>query len=112
MSGLIEKNARETYTLRNSSGIIDGKQVWSEKEVRGLSFELQKAEFDASGTVQAEKVFLIAPQADLDGVTIPAQIVHDGAVFDVMSAKTLRNLKGELLGFRVAAASQRSSVWG
>lgn len=107
MAGLIEKNAREVYTLRNSSGIIDGKQVWAEKEVRGLSFELQKAEFDASGTVQAEKVFLIAPQADLESVTIPAQIVHDGAVYDVMSAKTLRNLKGELLGFRVAAAEKR-----
>lgn len=112
MAGLIEKNARETYTLRNSSGIIDGQQVWSEKSVRGLSFELQKAEFDASGTVQAEKVFLIAPQSELDGITIPAQIVHDGAVYDVMSAKALRNLKGELLGFRIAAAAQRASVWG
>lgn len=107
MASIIVKNAREVYTLRNSSGIIDGKQVWAEKEVRGLSFELQKAEFDASGTVQAEKVFLIAPQADLDGITIPAQIVHDGAVFDVMSVKALRNLKGELLGFRVAAAVKR-----
>ena len=107
MAGLIEKNAREVYTLRNSSGIIDGKQVWAEKEVRGLSFELQKAEFDASGTVQAEKVFLISPQSDLEGVTIPAQIVRDGAVYDVMSAKTLRNLKGDLLGFRVAAAEKR-----
>lgn len=112
MAGLIEKNARETYTLRNSSGIIDGNQTWTEKQVRGLSFELQKAEFDEAGSVQAEKVFLIAPQADLDGITIPAQIVHDGAVYDVMSAKALRNLKGELLGFRVAAATNRTSVWG
>lgn len=103
MAGLIEKNARETYTLRNSSGIIDGKQIWAEKSVRGLSFELQKSEFDEAGTVQAEKVFLIAPQADLDGVTIPAQIVHDGAVYDVMSVKALRNLRGDLLGFRVSS---------
>jgi hypothetical protein len=103
MAGLIEKNATETYTLRNSSGIIDGKQVWAEKSVRGLSFELQKSEFGEAGSVQTEKVFLIAPQADLEGVTIPAQIVHGTAVYDVMSVKALRNLRGDLLGFRVAS---------
>lgn len=103
MAGIIEKHAQTPITLKRRTGILDGKPQWSESAA--LAFVLDFTERDAErfGVLKNAKVFLVAPVDPAPEV--PGVVVCDGKTYDIKGVKTYKNLRGVLVGWRVAASA-------
>ena len=65
MAGMIEKNARLDFTLRQAGDdIADGKENWLSIPCKGLLLDMRSNDFNLYGTLQDGKVFLVAPLED------------------------------------------------
>lgn len=102
MSGIIEKHAKTELVLRQKVGINDGKILYDEYPCYAFVLDFNQNDFSVFGTVKNGKIFLVAPIENLTPA-LPAQIVYNGSVFDVMVIKTYRNLKSKILGYRITA---------
>ena len=103
MRGIIEKRAKLPVTICQQPVISDGKTTYQrEIAARGLLFDFSQDDFDYFGTIKNGKIFLIAP---LDAPPeVPGQIVYEGRCYDIKQVKTYRNLKMQVLGYRIAVA--------
>ena len=103
MAGLIEKNARLDFTLKQAGDEIeDGKHTWIEVPCKGLMLDMRSNDFNLYGTLQDGKVFLVAPLKDEP--LLPGFIVCNGKEYEIKTLKTLRNMRGTVLGYRIVAA--------
>ena len=103
MAGIIEKNARLEFTLKQAGDeISDGKYNWISVPSRGLLLDMRSNDFNLYGTLQDGKVFLIAPLPEEP--LLPGFIVYGSKEYEIKSIKTLRNLRGVVLGYRIVAA--------
>ena len=103
MAGLIEKNARLDFTLKQAGDdITDGKENWLSIPCKGLLLDMRSNDFNLYGTLQDGKVFLVAPLEDEP--LLPGFIVYGSKEYEIKSIKTLRNLRGTVLGYRIVAA--------
>ncbi|MDD4817301.1 MAG: hypothetical protein PHI85_04960 [Victivallaceae bacterium] len=102
MPGLIEKNAKIQLTMKQVFAVVDGKTTYTEFVCSGMVFDFTQSDFDYFGTVKSGKVFLVAPLERPP--SLPGQIVHDGVAYEIKGIKTYRNIKGVILGYRIAAA--------
>ncbi|MCD8295476.1 MAG: hypothetical protein LUE27_09590 [Clostridia bacterium] len=102
MAGIIERNARDTAVIRRRAGIEDGKPVWSEEECLCFPMDFEQSDRDWLGAIESGKVFLVAPMGEAPG--LPGMVVYNGEEYDIRGVRTYRNLRGELLGYRVAVA--------
>lgn len=99
MAGLIERNAKKAMILMRRSAIIDGKPSFTNVLCRGMVFDFTKSDLDYFGRVGTQKTVLLAP---LDGtVDTTCKISFDGKEYNISAVKTIRNLKGVLLGYKV-----------
>lgn len=99
MAGIIERNAKTPMTLKRRSGIVDGKPSYAEFACRGMLFDFSQADLDYFGKIGTQKTVLLAP---LDGVVdTTCKISFDGKEYNISAVKTIRNLKGVLLGYKV-----------
>lgn len=102
MAGIIEKNAKTPIIFRKRTGIVDGKPVFCEIPAVAMVFDSSSSDFNRTGAVQRSKVFLIPPLEDYPG--LPCEVIHDGETYTIKSIKTITNIKGVLLGYRIASA--------
>jgi hypothetical protein len=110
MAGLIEKNAKTPITVRVAGEIIDGETSFENHPALAMVFESSQADvdnygsvIDNYGTVQQEKTFLVAP-FDVKP-EIPCEIIYDEENYVVKSIKTIRNMKGVLLGYKITTVN-------
>lgn len=103
MAGLIEKNAKTPITVRVAGEIIDGETSFKNHPALAMVFESSNADIDNYGSVQQEKTFLVSP-FDVKP-DIPCEIIHDGENYAVKSIKTIRNMKGVLLGYKITTVN-------
>jgi hypothetical protein len=102
MAGIIEKNAYLQLILKQAGDVSDGKYSWIDTECSGMVLDMQSNDFNQFGTLQDGKVFLLAPLKFEP--LLPAKIVCDGKEYDIKGLKTLRNIRGVVLGHRLVAA--------
>ena len=103
MAGIIEKNARLDLTLKQAGDeITDGKETWFSVPCRGLLLDMRSNDFNLYGTLQDGKVFLVAPLPDEP--LLPGFILYSNKEYEIKAIKTLRNLRGVVLGYRIVAA--------
>ena len=103
MSGVIEKYARNSITIRKRVGIVDGKPEWEEFGAIAMIFDFTQRDMDYFGDVKNGTVFLVSPTIS-QAPELTGQVVYDGKCYDIQGIKTYRNLKGQLLGYRIAVA--------
>lgn len=103
MAGIIEKYAQNSVTIRKRVGIVDGKPEWAEFEALAIMFDFTQSDIDYFGSVKNGKVFLVSPAIE-QAPELPGQVIHEGKCYDIQGVKTYRNLKGKLLGYRIAVA--------
>ena len=114
MAGVIEKYANNPITIRRRVGIIDGQPEWEEFAALAMMFDFTQSDIDYFtssgikrggnlGSIKNGKVFLVSPAIG-QAPELPGQVLHDGKTYDIQGVKTYRNLKGQLLGYRVAVA--------
>ena len=102
MAGMIEKNARLEFTLKQAGDeISDGKYDWISIPCRGLMLDMRSNDFNLYGT-QDGKVFLIAPLPEEP--LLPGFVLYGNKEYEIKAIKTLRNLRGVVLGYRIVAA--------
>lgn len=103
MAGIIEKNARLEFTLKQAGDeISDGKYDWISIPCRGLLLDMRSNDFNLYGTLQDGKVFLIAPLPEEP--LLPGFVLYGNKEYEIRAIKTLRNLRGVVLGYRIVAA--------
>ena len=103
MAGMIEKNARLEFTLKQAGDeISDGKYDWISIPCRGLLLDMRSNDFNLYGTLQDGKVFLIAPLPEEP--LLPGFVLYGNKEYEIKAIKTLRNLRGVVLGYRIVAA--------
>lgn len=101
MPGIIQKYAKNPLVIRQAPVIVDGKASYqNEIPATGMIFDFSQRDIDYFGSIQNGKIFLVAPLAETP--SLPGQIVHDGISYEIKGVKTYRNLKGRLLGYRIA----------
>ena len=92
-------------TLRRRTGIVDGKPIYADFPCMGMLFDFSQADINyfgavSNGTIYSGKAVLLAP---IDGIVdTTCRIVIDGKENAVRAVKTIRNLKSELLGYKLA----------
>ncbi|HPS88419.1 MAG TPA: hypothetical protein PLC35_00345 [Methanosarcina vacuolata] len=59
-------------------------------------------EYPEKGTLNYETRMLIAPLAGGKEPTVPGKVKFGGKTFDISNIRTLRSMKGDLLGYRIA----------
>ena len=102
MPGIIERYAKTAMTLKQRSGIVDGKPTWSSTACVGMVLDFTKSDLEYFGAIQNGKIFLVSP---LDFTpTLPGMMVCSGVEYEIKGIKTYRNLRGVLLGYRMAVA--------
>jgi len=103
MAGLIERNAKNIISLKQRTGISDGKPVFGTAvSCLAMIFDFRQSDKNEFGSIQNGKIFLIAPLSSPPA--LPGFVSCDGNDYEMKSVKILRNLKGVVLGYRVAAA--------
>ena len=103
MAGLIKKNAYLDLILKQAGDeIADGKESWLSIPCRGMMLDMRSNEYNLYGTLQDGKVFLIAPLPEEP--LLPGFVVHNGKEYEIKILKTLRNMRGTVLGYRIVAA--------
>lgn len=103
MAGIIERNATAPLVLKQRTGIADGKPVFaSSVPCYGMVFDFRRNDRNEFGNVQDGKIFLVSP---LDTPpAIPGLVSHGDKDYEIKSIKTIRNMKGIVIGYRIAAA--------
>lgn len=101
MSGIIEKYAQTPVTIRKRVGIVDGKPEWEDFGGLAIIFDFSQRDLDYFGDVKNGSIFLVSPTIS-QAPDLPGQILCDGKCYDIHGVKTYRNLKGKLLGYRIA----------
>jgi hypothetical protein len=105
MAGIIERNAKMPMTLRRRTGITDGKPSYDDFPCKGMLFDFNQADLDyfgkiSNGTIVSGRKVLLAP---LDGVVdTTCRIVIDGEENIIRAVRAIRNLKSEILGYKLA----------
>lgn len=103
MAGLIEKKSYLELILKQADDeIIDGKFTWVSTPCRGMVLDMRSNDFNQFGTLQDGKVFLIAPLKTEP--LLPGMIEYDGKEYDIKGLKTLRDMRGNVLGYRAVTA--------
>ena len=102
MAGIIERNARDHATIRQRNDIVDGKDVWSDRECRCFCIDFEQSDKEYFGAIQNGKIFMVAPlETDPH---LPGMILHNGREYEIRGIRMYRNMKGILLGYRIAVA--------
>jgi|GEM_PF-6681623 hypothetical protein len=110
MAGLIERLAQTPVKIHIPTGtFVDSQPAFDEIEAKAFIFEREEnpVENPEKGTINSGVVMLVAPvfseetEAKLT-LTLPAKVEVDEKMFDISSVRNLRNMKGELLGYRMA----------
>ena len=102
MAGIIERYAKTAMTLKQRSAIVDGKPTWSSTACLGMVLDYTGRDIDDFGAIKNGKIFLVAPMAFTPA--LPGMMLCDGVEYEIKGIKTYRNLKGVLLGYRIAVA--------
>ena len=102
MAGIIERNARDQATIRQRIGITDGKDVWGDVQCRCFVLDFEQSDKEYFGAIQNGKIFMVAPMAT--DPQLPGRILHNGEEYEIRGIRTYRNLKGVLMGYRIAVA--------
>lgn len=100
--GIIERIAWINATLyQATSAIEDGEIVWDNGTAyKVFLLESKQNGFDEYGKVQFSKVFLATPETPEPA--LPARLAVGGETYDIASIKPYRNMRGKLLGYRLA----------
>lgn len=80
-------------TLRQMSGIVDGKPTWSDTSCRGIVLDFTNSDLDYFGAIKNGKIFLVAPLSFTP--TLPGMMICDGFEYEIKGIKTYRNLRGD-----------------
>lgn len=102
MAGIIERNAKTPAVIKQKVSIVDGKPTWNSTPCVCMVFDFTQADIQYFGAVQNGKIFLVSPLPNPP--KLPGMIVLDNIEYDIKGIKIYRNLKGELLGYRIAVA--------
>lgn len=102
MAGIIEKHAKTAMTLKQRSGIVDGKPTWSSTDCLGMVLDYTSSDVGYFGAIKNGKIFLIPPLEFTP--TLPGKMLCGGVEYEIKGIKTYRNLKGVLIGYRMAVA--------
>ena len=102
VAGIIEKHAKTAATLKQRSGISDGKPIWSGSSCTVMELSYTRSDVERFGTIANGKIFLVSPLPFTP--TLPGRIVCGGVEYDIKGIRTYRNLKGVLIGYRMAVA--------
>lgn len=103
MPGLIERVAKTAAVLKQPTGTVsDGVVQYSTVDCLVRGFENAAQGFDEYGRVRYGRVFLVAPLASTP--VLPGTITVDGVEYEIASVKPYRNLRGVLMGYRIAVA--------
>lgn len=103
MAGLIERIAKTSAVLTQPTGAIsDGTPVTCNVSCRVFGAGGVAQTGNEYGQVACDKFFLVAPLANAP--VLPATITVDNVSYTVQSIKPYKNLKGDLLGYRLSAA--------
>ena len=97
---MLRKYCRTAATLRQKSGIADGKIKWEDMPVKIAVIDMTQRDIDAWGAFRYGKTVLIAPDVIPEH---PAQIVIGGKTYDLKEIKVCRDLDGKLAGCRCLA---------
>ena len=65
MAGIIEKHAKTAMTLKQQSGIVDGKPTWSSTDCLGMVLDYTGSDVGYFGAIKNGKIFLIPPPPPL-----------------------------------------------
>lgn len=105
MAGLIERNARVAMTLKRRTEIVDGKPAYIDIPCKGMLFDFTQADLDYFGRVSGGSIYsgraVLLPPIE-GGVDTACRIVVDGEECAIRALKTIRNLKSEILGYKLA----------
>ena len=102
MAGLIERYAKTAMTLKQRAGIVDGKPTWNETDCLGMILDFTSRDIGYFGSIQNGKIFLIPPLPFVP--ELPGMMLCGGSEYEIKGIKTYRNLRGILLGYRIAVA--------
>lgn len=102
MAGIIERNARYEAVIRQRTGIADGKPQWTDVTCRCFSLDFEQSDREYFGAIQNGKIFMVAPMETTP--LLPGRIVFENVEYEIRGIRTYRNLKGVLMGYRVAVA--------
>jgi len=105
MAGLIEKIAKTDVKIHIPKGtFIDSVPAFDEIDAKAFIFESKgnPVEYPEKGTLNYETRMLIAPLAGGKEPTVPGKVKFGGKTFDISNIRTLRSMKGDLLGYRIA----------
>ena len=102
MAGLIEKHAKTAMTLKQRVSVVDGKPTWAETPCRGMVLDFTARDTGYFGAIQNGKIFLVVPLPFTP--TLPGKMLCDGVEYDIKGIKLYRNLRGVLIGYRMAVA--------
>ncbi len=104
MPGLIAKVAKTSAILEQPTGsIIDGHIQYEAYVCKVFAMENSRQGFNEFGQLQYGRVFLVAPLPNAP--VLPGTITVDSNTYTISSIKPYRNLKGVLLGYRIAVES-------
>ena len=103
MPGLIERIAKKHAVLKQPTGTVsDGKVQFKTVHCWVFSLENSSQGFDEYGHVRYGRVFLVSPLNRTP--ELPGTITVDGMEYTMASVKPYRNIRGTLLGYRIAVA--------
>lgn len=102
MAGIIEKHAKTPVTLKQRSAIVDGKPTWSSTDCLGMVLDYTARDIGDFGAIKNGKIFLVPPLGFTP--TLPGMVLCEGKEYEIKAVKTYRNLKGVLIGYRIAVA--------
>lgn len=105
MAGLIGKIAKTDVKIYIPKGtFLDSAPGFDEVEAKAFIFDSKDnpVEYPEKGTVNYGTRMLIAPLSSGREPTVPGKVKVGGKTFDISNIRTLRNMKGDLLGYRIA----------
>ena len=102
MAGIIERNANTPAIIKQRIGFWDGKPIWAELECYCFSLDFEQSDKDYFGTIKNGKILMVAPM-EITPV-LPGFIVYEGIEYVMKGIRIYRNLKGVLMGYRIAVA--------
>ena len=117
MAGVIERIAKELVVLHIPTGQYeDGKPKFDEVEGRAFVFESSEnpVEYVGSykkgdfGHIGAGVKMLVAPLAGDKKPRHPCKLEYGGKLYDLQGMRTVRNMKGVLLGYVIYVAGASS----
>ena len=108
MAGLIERKAKTDITVKTQAFVdgepvfTDGKTTYTDLPAKCMVLDMSQEDLDYFGRIKNGTIFLIAPFAGTMAET--CQIVHKGKTYDSKGIRTIKNMKSEIVGYKVAVA--------